>query len=74
MTAQQAQSSGQQALPSGQQPGDPDRDILAVLERAHRMSVSDPTDPSRRTLYGEAADEIRALREQLASTNKEHKP
>ena len=36
-----------------------DKDILEKLDRAHRMGVS---DPSRSTLYSEAAEEIRRLR------------
>ncbi|MHA3723834.1 hypothetical protein ACXR2T_08135 [Leucobacter sp. HY1910] len=35
-------------------------DILAKLDRAHRMSCSDPDDPARKTLYSEAAAAIRA--------------
>lgn len=40
----------------------------AAMERAHRMSCSDPDDPTRKTTYGDSAAVIRdllaALREQ----------
>lgn len=42
-------------------------DVLVLLDRAHRMGCSDPNDPSRRTIYADAADEIRAARERLAA-------
>lgn len=41
-------------------------ETLARLERAHRMSCSDPDDPNRTTLWGEGASAIRELLEQLA--------
>lgn len=42
-------------------------DILVRLDRAHLMGCSDPSDPTKRTLYSEGADEIRSLRERLAA-------
>lgn len=33
-------------------------DLIARLRRAHAMSVSDAADPTRRTLYGDAADAL----------------
>lgn len=38
------------------------KDLIAKLRRAHRMSVSDPTDTSRTTLYSQAADALEAVR------------
>jgi hypothetical protein len=42
----------------------------ASMERAHRMSCSDPTDPNRRTSYGDSAaaigDLLALVREQQA--------
>lgn len=34
------------------------RRVLARLDRAHRMSSSDPDDPSRHTTYSEARDAL----------------
>lgn len=34
---------------------------LAAMERAHRMTCSDPDDPARTTTYGESAAAIRDL-------------
>lgn len=38
-------------------------DTLAGLDRAHRMSCSDPSDPRRVTTYSQAAKAIRHLRD-----------
>jgi hypothetical protein len=35
-----------------------ERTLLERLDRAHRMSCSDPIDPTRRTLYSEARDAL----------------
>lgn len=45
---------------------DPDIEtVLARLDRAHRMSCSDPTDPDRVTTYSEAAATIRSVHAQV---------
>ena len=36
-------------------------DLVYRLNRAHRMSCSDPNDPSRKTMYSEARDAINTL-------------
>lgn len=37
------------------------RDMRRIHERAHRMSSSDPDDPTKRTLYLDAVDLANAL-------------
>ncbi|MGK3708898.1 hypothetical protein [Arthrobacter sp. IK3] len=37
------------------------REMLAAGERSHRVTCSDPNDPSRRTLYSDTVDLARAL-------------
>lgn len=39
---------------------DNDLDLIQRLDRAHRMSCSDPDDPTRETLYSMARDGLRA--------------
>lgn len=41
--------------------------IIEKLDRAHRMSCSDPTDLSRTTLYSEARDALIAAQPQVLS-------
>lgn len=36
-----------------------------AMERAHRMTCSDPTDPARKTTYGDSAAAIRDLQAAL---------
>jgi hypothetical protein len=42
-------------------------DLLEKLRRAHRVSCSDPTDPNRHTMYGDAAIAIEQLASELGS-------
>lgn len=45
-------------------------DLIAKFDRAHRMSCSDPDDPTRETFYSMARDAIEALvkeRDELAA-------
>ncbi|MCC3299742.1 hypothetical protein [Arthrobacter caoxuetaonis] len=37
------------------------REMLVVSERSHRVTCSNPDDPSRRTLYSDTVDLARAL-------------
>lgn len=41
--------------------------IIEKLDRAHRMSCSDPEDPNRTTLYSEARDALRAAQPRVLS-------
>ncbi|MBC9927191.1 hypothetical protein [Leucobacter sp. cx-169] len=43
--------------------------LIAKLQRAHRMSCSDPDDPERSTLYSESRDTILDLLEQLGDAS-----
>ena len=53
------------------------REMLAVSERSHRVTCSDPDDPSRRTLYSDTVDLARALEaveEIIASAEERYGP
>lgn len=43
--------------------------IIEKLDRAHRMSCSDPDDPSKTTLYAEARDALRAAQLRVLSVS-----
>lgn len=47
-------------------------ELIAQLQRAHRMSVSDATDPDAHTLWGDAATALEELTARLDDVGRAH--